>query len=147
MFRLLPGNQVFLLGRNTLEMLGISPNAVSDRIVRSKLERLVSAYRTYHSPRISLIRSEENLATARSLDLQRMASHDVGTPYHLHPKRQKQDGHKLANTSDRRSRKNLAEPAIRVREGGNLEEIRLPRSSLSDMDARLHGRSTPPLQR
>lgn len=57
----LPGDKTLLLGRATLGMLGISPDAERDRIARSNFEYSSEAYQWYDSRQKSLISSAEHL--------------------------------------------------------------------------------------
>lgn len=85
-FAILPGDDVLTLGKITLGILRISPNAELDRIACNKFKILASAYQWFHSCRISVIFPAEDVAMTQTLESERRAPHDVGTSDNLHPK-------------------------------------------------------------
>lgn len=99
-FAVLLGDDVVIIGRNTLEILGISPNAELDRIAPSKFEPSASAYGWREGREISVMSPMEYLAMARSLESDKVIPHDVRTPEHLHSKAEQQAGCRVATEMD-----------------------------------------------
>lgn len=62
------GDDMLLLGRSALGILGMFLNAQLDKIARSKFEGSANAYCLYKCRRISLISCAEDPAMARSLE-------------------------------------------------------------------------------
>lgn len=62
---MLEDENIFIVERITLRMLGISPNAELDWIGRGKSEHLARAHQWYESHRIRVISQTKDLALAR----------------------------------------------------------------------------------
>lgn len=81
-----------ILGKITMAVLGICPNAKLPRLTRGQLGRPSGAYQCHASRRTSVIFSTEDLEATRRLGLERRFPRMVGTQDHVESRDEKKKG-------------------------------------------------------